>query len=284
MPGYVRLMTSIGRRAAAALVAICALVACASPAVAGAAGEPQITSAGIDASDRLYATWTLAPGTTFEGMDFSSSSILDELLDYAEFIDTESTAGFVCMPPPGFCDGTATQTTYRENDRVSRDRRYFVIVRAERGDETLASQVWVIDEAKPVLHGIGRASQTPTNTPVVGVPYVPPPRNTVPAATFKLLAPVPKTIAGFVSRGLRVRVTCPLFECYGAVLLALGRTEVFDFGTVRPDGRRTFVVRANKALRARLRGRQRVRLRLTINISQPNRKETEIVRGIELRR
>lgn len=42
------------------------LAVIAAPGHARAAGEPQIIAAGIDASDHLFATWQLAPGTTFD--------------------------------------------------------------------------------------------------------------------------------------------------------------------------------------------------------------------------
>ena len=278
-------MSPLRARCVATVLLIAALAACATPASAGAAGEPQITAAGIDASDRPVATWTLAPGTTFDSIHFSASSILEPLLDFEDFADLDSFAGFECTPPPSSCKGTATQTSYRESLRVSRDRRYHVIVNARAGDKTLTSAMWVIDEAKPLIPGEGKPSDTPTNTPVLGRPYVAPAPGTVPAPRFSLLSPLPKTIEGFVRRGIRGRLTCPVVECYAFVALEFGKAApVLQSGTARPGGRRTFVLRPSRALRAKLRGRSRVRLKLSVAISQPSNKQTEIARNVNLRR
>ena len=272
-------------RAAAAVLVTTALVAVACPSLAAAAGEPQITSAGIDAQDRLYATWTLAPGTTFEGISFSASSILHPLFDYEYFADIESFAGLECTPPPKDCGGTPAQTSYRESVAVSRDRRYFVIVKAKAGDATRTSAMWVIDEAKPLIPGAGEPADPPTNSPVLGRPLVEPPRETIPDPTLSLPAPRPVTIAGYLRRGIRVRVTCPRFECYAfAVLDHGGDSLAIAAATARPGGRRTLVLRPTRAQRAKLRRRTQVRLDLSVLISQPARKETRITRSIRLRR
>ena len=278
-------MSSLRARCIATVLLIAALAACAAPTNAAAGGEPQITAAGIDAGDRLVATWKLAPGTRFDSIDFSASSILDPLLDFADFADLDSSAGFECAPPPSVCEGTATQTSYRESLRVSRDRRYHVIVNARAGDKTLTSAMWVIDEAKPLIPGEGEPSDTPTNTPVLGRPFVAPAPGTVPDPKFSLLTPLPKTIGGFVRRGIRGRLSCPVFECHSFVVLELGRTApVIESRAARPGGRRTFVLRPSRALRAKLRGRSRVRLKLSVDISQPGNKHTEIARNVNLRR
>jgi len=278
-------MRSTRLRAASALLAIAAVVALAAPAGASAAGEPQITSAGIDATDRLLVNWTLAPGTTFEAVNFSSSAILDPLLEFEDFADIDNFAGFECGPPDKSCQGTATQTSYRENLRVSRDRRYFVLVTANRGDATTTSQLWVIDETKPLIPGEGKPSATPTNSPAPGAPYIAPAKGTLPTPAFTLLQPIPKTIAGFLRRGVRGRLTCPVAECYADLALDHGaKSLVLDGATARPGGRRTFVMRPTKALRARLRTRAHIRLDLTVDIVQPDRTETEVTRSISLRR
>jgi hypothetical protein len=265
-------------------LAVAALVACTAPSLAAAAGEPQITSAGIDETDRFVVTWTLAPGTTFDTIELSSSSIVDTLIPDT-FADYDSASGFECAPPPEVCEASPTLTSYRESARVSRDRRYFVFVTAVRGDKRMRSATWVIDETKPLIPGKGKPSDTPTNTPVLGRPYVPPAPETVPAPGFSLLAPIPRTIGGFLRRGIRTRLTCPVFECYAFVALELSRKgpTIVD-GTARPDGRRTFVLRPSKVLRARLRGHSRARLQLSVDISQPGGKQTEIARSISLRR
>jgi hypothetical protein len=273
--------------AAAAVLVTTALVAVASPSLASAAGEPQITSAGIDAQDRFYATWTLAPGTTFEGIDFSSGSILDPLLDYSDFADIDNFADFECVPPPAFCDGKPGQTSYGQDLRVSRDRRYFVVVNAKRrgSDDSLTSAMWVIDESKPQIPGSGEVADPATNTPAIGVPYVVPAPETIPAPAFTLPAPTPRTIAGFLQRGIRARVTCPLFECYAEVALEFsGSNLAFTSGSARPGGRRTFVLRPSKAQRAKLRRRSRIRVRLVAEVGQPGNKRTELVRTVTLRR
>ena len=278
-------MSLLRARPIATVLLIAALAACAAPTSAGAAGEPQITAAGIDASDRLVATWTLAPGTKFDSINFSASSILSPLLDFEDFADLDSFAGFECTPPPSSCKGTATRTSYRESLRVSRDRRYHVIVNARAGDKTLTSAMWVIDEAKPLIPGEGKPSDTSTNTPVLGRPFVAPAPGTVPDPKFSLLSPLPKTIEGFARRGIRGRLTCPVVECYAFVALEFGKAApVLQSGTARPGGRRIFVLRPSRALRAKLRGRSRVRLKLSVDISQPANKQTEIARNVNLRR
>ncbi|MEA2218754.1 MAG: hypothetical protein QOJ35_1380 [Solirubrobacteraceae bacterium] len=278
-------MISMRSRAAGA-VALATLVACAAPTRAVAAGEPQITAAGIDAGDHFAVTWTLAPGTTFDEIDFSSSSILDPLLDYEDFADLDNFAGFECAPPPAFCGGTSTQTSYVDGDREPRDRRYHVIVVARAGDRRLTSPVWVIDETKPLIPGEGRPSDVATNTPVAGHEYVAPAPDTIPAPALSLPAPTRRTIGAFLQRGIRARLACPLFECYARVVLQLGSTDLaLDDRTVRPDGRHTFVLRpATRKLRSRLRGRTRAHLKLSVAVSQPGGKETPIVRKIDLRR
>lgn len=274
-------------RTTATVLATAALVAAAFPGLATAAGEPQITSAGIDAQDRLYATWTLAPGTRFEGIDFSSGSILDPLLDYSDFADLENFADFECSPPPAFCEGKPHQTSYGPGLPVSRDRRYFVIVnaKAQDSDDFLTSAMWVIDESKPQIPGRGELADPATNTPAIGIPYLLPAPETIPAPAFSLPAPTPRTIAGFLHRGIRARVTCPIFECYADVSLNLGgKGLAVTSGSARPGGRRTFLLRPSKSQRAKLRRRSRVRLRLVAEIGQPGNKRTELVRTVTLRR
>ena len=82
-----------------------------------------------------------------------------------------------------------------------------------------------------------------------------------------------------------MRVTCPRFECYALALLEHdGDDLAIAWGTARPGGRRTIVLRPTSAQRAKLRRRTRVRLDLSVDISQPARKLTEITRSIRLRR
>ncbi len=280
-------MTPIGPRIAAAVLVIATVVACAAASPAAAAGEPQITAAGIDAQDHVVVTWHLAPGTTFYSMDVETSPILDHRQP-AEPADLEGLAGLECTPPPPACKGVPTQTSYRGSVPLSRDRRYFVKVTALGArDNLLNSAMWVLDESKRLIPGAPKRSEAPTNMPVSGRPYVAPAPGTIPAPRFAVLAPIPKTIAGFLRRGLRARLSCPVFECYVAIEIVLGdTTAVLESATVRPGGRRTFAWRegVGSLLREELRKRSRARLRLEIDVTHPGGKYTEIVRHIRLRR
>jgi hypothetical protein len=278
-------MTSVHVCLTAAVLAIAAVVASAAPSIALAEGEPQITSAGIDAEDRVYATWTLAPGTTFDTIDVSSSSILDPDTNFDDFADVGSFAGYDCAPPPEVCQGSPTKTSYRELYPVARDRRYHVIVNAKAGDRLRTSAMWVIDGTKPLIPGDNPIPESPSNAPAIGIPFVPPAPDTIPAPVLSLPAPTPATIAGFLRRGLRVRLTCRLFECY-APLVALGTGAgivASASASVRPGGRRTIVLRPSKTQRAKLRRRSRLRLKLGVEILQPTGKRTAITRSITLR-
>ena len=93
-------VTSIRLPSAPCILAIATLVACCAVSPTAAAAEPQITAAGIDADDRLVATWTLASGTRFESVEFASSPILDDDLP-GEFADLDSFAGYECAAPSG---------------------------------------------------------------------------------------------------------------------------------------------------------------------------------------
>lgn len=115
----------------ATAIRVATLIVCATPSLAAAAGEPKITSAGIDADDRVVVTWTLASGTTFDSLEIASSPILDEDLPEA-FADDNNTAGSHCWDDT--CGGSRTQTSYRQSSPVARDRRYFVIVTAKVPD------------------------------------------------------------------------------------------------------------------------------------------------------
>ena len=262
---------------------IAALAACAAPASAGAA-EPQITAAGIDASDRLVATWTLAPGTRFESIEFATGSILDDV--QPSFADVGTGVGFGCSPPPARdCTAKPDQTTYREPKRVARDRRYFVVVVASRSDGTeLLSQIWVIDDRKPLIADFGREPPSkPSNSPVLGRPLVEPAVSEIPAP--KLVVRAPKTIAGLLRRGVRVQLTCPAHECYADVGLLRGDDDLaYVDRTLRPGERRTFVLRAPRLQHAALRRRARTRLRVQVDIYHPGRRTRQILRNVSVRR
>jgi hypothetical protein len=273
---------SAGRAGVAALMAAM-LAALSVPGLAAGASEPQITSAGIDANDRLFATWQLAPGTTFDTVEFASSSIVEPLVPGA-FLDVDNFAGLECVPPPRSCDGNTAQTSYRESLRVSRDRRYFVVVNARAGRRLVNSAIWVIDDAKPLLPGEGEPSEEPVNAPVFGHPLFVPPPETIPAPLFSVLTP-PKRIGGLVQRGIRVRLTCPAFECYADLELRLGKTKLASADpSVRPGGRQTLRLRPSRSARARLRARSRVRVRISADVIQPGGKRTRIAHNVLLRR
>src|SRR3954452_21190949 len=128
-----------------------AAVLLAAPPAALAAEPPTILSAGIDAADHLYATWTLGPGTTFERAAFATSPQPDPFL--AGFFLTDNLADAGCTGEAG-CTATPQTTSYTSAYPIGRDRRYFVSVTATAGKtEQLVSAVWVIDEAKPLIAG-----------------------------------------------------------------------------------------------------------------------------------
>lgn len=264
-------------------LSIAALWGAAGPAFASDVGVPQISAAGIDATDRFVVTWVLAPGTTFKSLEFATVQIANPLLPSsfagANVVDS------ACAAPPSSCAATAGLTAYRSTDRVARDRRYFVRIdaRGER-NHTRISPIWVIDASKPLLPGGGRPTDTPTNTPVLGRPYFAPRREDIPLPKLDLPAR-PKTISGVLRYGVHARVFCDGEPCYALVSLELDKLPlVFSDATVAPGGHVTFALRPRPVRRGRLRRRTIARLRVRAEITQPGGKRTILVRSLTVRR
>jgi hypothetical protein len=119
---------------------------------------------------------------------------------------------------------------------------------------------------------------------VLGQPYVPPARRTIPAPKLELVDP-PKSIAGVLRYGVRAQVSCPRFVCYAVVALALGRsTLVFSDTTVAPDKVGAFVFRPRPNRRGLLTRHTRALLRVTADILSPGDKRTQIARSFRVRR
>ncbi|HEX4344580.1 MAG TPA: hypothetical protein VHZ31_03365 [Solirubrobacteraceae bacterium] len=275
-------MRGISVRLAGLLLSIAALAGHAAPALASAVGAPQISAAGIDATDRFVVTWVLAPGTTFKSLEFSTVPIANPLLPSsfagANLIDS------TCAAPPKTCAAAPGLTVYRSTDRVARDRRYFVKVNAREHGHTRTSPVWVIDTSKPLLPGGGRPTVAATNAPVFGQPYIAPPPKAIPAPKMVLPAP-PETIAGVLRYGVHARVLCKGEPCYALVSLELGHVPlVFSDTTVKPGGSETFALRPRPVRRARLARRKRAKLRIRAEVTQPGGKRTILVRTLTVRR
>ncbi len=260
-----------------------AVLACALPAPALAAGEPQIIAAGIDATDRFIVSWRLEPDTTFEFLEFSSVAISNPFMPTS--FAGRNVVGSACVLPEQGCTAPPSLSAFRAPDRVSRDRRYFVRINARRaGRAVVSSDTWVIDQTKPLLPGGGRPTATPTDKPVLGQPYSLPARNTIPQPRISVPSP-PKRIAAVIRDGVRVQVSCPVYVCYAVVGLLLGKeTLVFSDATPRPNARATFVLRPRPARRALLQRRKRARLQVFADIVQPGGKRTQITRRFTVRR
>ncbi len=246
-----RLIAVIAISVAALLLAL--------PGVARAATPPTILTAGFDAEDQLYATWTLAPGTTYEMIEFATVPTPDWSL--GEFFADDNFAGFDA------CDdrSCAGVTSYTSSYPVLRDRRYFVKVTAIDGEDHLNSAVWVIDETQPVRPGDADVGSGETNRPVSGRPFVPVP---VPAGTSIALLTPPKTIAGVLRKGLRVTVACPT-ACGATGLVTrfqrdrvVGRVDKSYGG----GGSRPFTMRITAAGRKQLRPLKRTKLRIFVSV------------------
>lgn len=271
------------RRGVAAAAAASAALAVAAPAPAVAAGEPQIIGAGIDATDRFVVSWRLEPGTTFDFLEFSSVAISNPFIPGS--FAGKNVIVSACVAPADGCTAPPTLSVFRSPDRVARDRRYFVKVNARQGGRgPRSSDVWVIDQAKPLMPGGGRPTETPTNTPVLGKPYVPPARGTIPTPRLRLDSP-PKTIAAVLRDGVRAHVTCPAIACYVVIGVKLGTfTLVFSDATARASQRETFVLRPRPAGAARLERRTKARLEVLADVLHPGGKRTQISRRFTVRR
>jgi hypothetical protein len=277
-------MRPVTVRAIVLLLALGALAAGAVPSAAGAAGEPQISGGAIDASDRFVATWVLAPETSFQSLEFSSTPIPNPMLP-ASFAGRNLVDSFCAPPPAASCSAPPTLTVYRATDRVARDRRYYFKVNArDSKGRTRTSPVWVLDPGKPLRPGGGKPSEVPTNTPVLAQPYIAPRRRTIPMPRLILPAP-PQTITGVLRYGVRARVICPKVACYALVGMSLGKTAlVFSDTTIRPGGRDTFALRPRPSRRARLARRKRAKLTIRAEIIQPGGKTTSLAKSVRIRR
>ncbi len=182
-----------------------AFIAGVAPGSALAAGPPAITSAGIDSNDRLYARWVLAPGTTFAFLSFATSPAPDDRP--SPTFDNENVVARGCAPPPANCTLSPTSIAARLTKRKPRDRRYFVKVSALVVGVTpvqyVTSEVWVIDEAKPLIPG---------------TPGPPPAQSTGRPATGRPLAEAIEPLPSLINYGFRYR----------------GRTTVFTKLLVEP--------------------------------------------------
>jgi hypothetical protein len=271
------------RRFTVTIAALAALALCAPAAATAAAGSPQILAAGVDATDHLFVTWSLEPGTTFDFLEFSTVAISNPFIP-GSFAGRNVIAS-ACVTPGDGCTAPPLLKAFRSVDPVARDRRYFVKVNARRGSgRPLSSKIWVVDRARPILPGGGRPSATPTNRPVLGEPYKPPNKKTIPPPTLVLRSP-PKTIASVIKNGVRADVTCPEFVCYAVVSLSLGKTTlVFSDTTARPDTREAFVLRPRPIRRANLRRRTKARLVVTAEVTEPGGKQTQLSRRFTVKR
>ncbi|MEA2221093.1 MAG: hypothetical protein QOJ35_3719 [Solirubrobacteraceae bacterium] len=275
------------RRALALALAATALGSGPAPA----AEPPTILTAGIDAADHLYVTWSLAAGTTYADASFASGPWPEPGAPFA-FFAGNATGGDDCVPPSGVTDGpckaSPTATSFTTPEPTARDRRYFVKVAAvpTGGPPRVTSAVWVIDEARPLMPGFVPAAEgPPTNSPATGrslagmaFPAVPHPTISVPA--------LPTTIRALLVTGVRVRVRCATFQCAledGS--LSLGGTSIASESDFVAAGRtHTFVLRPRGAARTRLRGRTRARLRLRALVRTADGRARRITRSFTVRR
>jgi hypothetical protein len=256
------------------VLAAAVIAALAAPAAAVAADPPTILTAGIDAQDQLYASWTLGLGTTYDHISFATSPEPDPVVP--AFFVSANFAAFGCGVPPD-CDALPTATSFRSGYPISRDRRYFVKVAAQVpaiAGEFPTSAVWIIDETKPLIAGKAPVGAVePTNSPAAGrllapgvppappPPPPPPPPAVRPTAKFTAL-PLPRTIGALRLSGVRLRVRCTAAcSTSGSLTLngvAIGRKST----TLSRAGTRTFTVRLSAFGRRRLAGRSRARLRI----------------------
>jgi hypothetical protein len=278
---YVRRMP-IARRLRRTLLLTLAAIA-AVPGTALATTPPTILTAGIDAQDRLYATWSLAPGTTYEQVEFATMPAADDLLP--EFFVDDQFADYDSCDLPA----CASRTSYTSEEPIKRDRRYFVKVTAEQDDESAASAVWVIDETKPLVPGNAKSGDGKSNSPVAGKPFdgtglFPP--GVVPSASIKVLK-APKTIRGLVSQGVRVRVTSSVAYAAETVMYARGGNGgilgLRAIASATP-GTRTFSATVDAKGRASLRRRARERIRLEVVVILPDGTRKKTTRFFTVRR
>lgn len=261
---------------------ICALVSAAvllaAPSAARAAEPPTILTAGIDAADHLYATWTIGAGTTFERVAFATSPQLDPFL--AGFFVPDNLADAGCAGEAG-CEATAQTTSYTSAFPTARDRRYFVEVTTSVSRyEQLSSAVWVIDESKPLIAGeapVG-SRDLPTRKPATGRLLAP-----APNASLGLLK-LPATIGRVLRGGVRVRVRCSA-PCDVDLRLSLSRrTIVRRTGRLGAGTSTLLAFRPSGPLARDLGRRSRARLRLAGTVTPLGGVTTSIGRSFSVRR
>jgi hypothetical protein len=237
-----------------------AIVALSTPSAALAAEPPTIVSAGIDATDRLYVTWSLGAGTTYNRAVFATGPRPHpHLVGY--FAD-ENLSQSNCAGLPG-CLGMPAATSFTARRPIERDRRFFVEVTANDGERLLTSAVWVIDETKPLIveEALAGDPRRPTNDPVGGRWFASPP-----SASLSLTR-LPTTIAGVFASLVRVRARCTV-SCDVALRLSLdGRTLAQRSGRLFGGSSTKLVLRPQGLSRATLRERSRARLRITGTVS-----------------
>jgi hypothetical protein len=259
-------------------------VAVALPGTALAVTPPTILTAGFDAHDQLYATWSLAPGTTFSQVEFSSLPVPDA--DLPTFFADSQFADYDACEGEADCRG---ETSYTGDYPLKRDRRYFVKVTAAAGDDEAISAIWVIDETKPVVPGSAPIGEGDSNAPVAGKPWdgaslLPP--GVVASASIKLLK-VPKTIHGLLSRGVRVRVTSSVAYSVQTTLIDRGgRRDIIGLRSVgsATGGTRTVTATVDGRNRASLRAHKRAHLRLEVEVMLPDGTRTLASRLLTFRR
>ncbi len=216
--------SALRRNNRCAIALAVAAAALAAPAGALAADPPTILTAGINASDQLYATYSVAPGTTFDFVTLATVPDPDPVLP--SFFAEGNFAGFCSSTSPGEgCSASAYAAGYP----ISRDRRYFAKVSAKVDGTTntyLESAIWVIDDAKPQIPGnAGPGAIPPVGPAVAGhalATTTPPPP--VGSATIKLLS-APKTINGLLLKGVRMRITCSV-ACSAFGTMSLGTPAI----------------------------------------------------------
>jgi len=249
------------RRCAIALaVAAAALTA---PAGALAADPPTILTAGINASDELYATYSVAPGTTFEFVTLATVPDPDPVLP--SFFAEGNFAGFCSAIS---VSATCSATAYTAGYGVSRDRRYFAKVSAKVDGATnsyVESAIWVIDDAKPQIPGAaGEGAIPPVGPAVAGHALgttAPPPSAGV--ATIKLLS-APKTVGALLLKGVRLRVTCSA-ACSAFGTMTLGTPAIGSKSFKLPAaGTRILTIKPSTKGRKRLKGRARARIKVAV--------------------
>jgi hypothetical protein len=260
------------------------------PAPALAADPPTILTAGIDATDHLFVTWSLGAGTNYASATFATGPWPDP--DLPPSFTPINAITTDCVPPPGVDDGPCkalpTATSFTAPESTSRDRRYFVKVIAEQGTEgrELASAVWVIDGAKPLVPYVAQAGPTPpSNKPATGGLLASTAFPKVPVPSLKVLA-LPRTIGTLLTAGVRIRVSCAAFDCaLEEGSLTLGAQQLASESEFADAGRpRTFVLKPKGAARNRLKGRSRARVHILAVVRTVDGKARQISRSFTVRR